>query len=127
MGYLGSVPVGGRYQTGYAKDKYMLIRFGSYTTRNVFNDRMESALFRMEQSNMDMGVFQQTRIVNGIYTRNLLEYNVLVTNDLRQCHGGVSVFYHEYPYFQVDYLHQFTPKLVISKLELRGRWGYVVK
>ena len=45
------------------------IRFGTYNTRNVQNRVLESALRGMSQANMDLGVFQETKLIKRIYTR----------------------------------------------------------
>ena len=61
-----------------------MIRFGSHHIRNGRNGRLESALSGMAQSNMDLGLFQETNIGRGIYTRGLDRYSVIVTNALSQ-------------------------------------------
>ena len=45
------------------------IRFGTYNIRNGRNGGMDSALRGMSQANMDLGIFQETKYTDGIYTR----------------------------------------------------------
>ena len=45
------------------------IRFGTYNIRNGRMGGLESALRGMSQANMDLGVLQETKITNGVYTR----------------------------------------------------------
>ena len=43
-----------------------LIRFETYNIRNGWNGGLESALRRMPQTNMDLGVFQETKLTKSI-------------------------------------------------------------
>ena len=45
------------------------IKFGTYNIRNGRNGGLETALRGMEQANLDMGILQETKITNGVYTR----------------------------------------------------------
>ena len=47
----------------------VLSRFGTYNIRNGRNRGLESALRGMSQDNMDLGIFQETKVTDGIYTR----------------------------------------------------------
>ena len=51
---------------------------------------MESALRGMAQANMDLGIFQETKCTEGIYTRESAGYRVLAT-----------LFYRPSPLFEV--------------------------
>ena len=69
------------------------IRFGTY---NIFNGRkggLETALSGMSQANTDLGIFQETKLTDGIYTRGLAGYSVIVTDALSRHRGGVALFY----------------------------------
>ena len=44
------------------------IKFGTYNIRNGRNGGLESALRVMAQANIDLGVFQETKCTDGIYT-----------------------------------------------------------
>ena len=45
------------------------IKFGTYNIRNRRNWGLESALRGMAQANIDLGVFQETKCTDGVYTR----------------------------------------------------------
>ena len=45
------------------------IRFGTYNNRNGRNGGLESTLRGMSQANMYLGIFQETKFTDGIYTR----------------------------------------------------------
>ena len=49
----------------------MPIRFGTYNIRNGRNGGLESAIWGVAQANMDLGIFQETKCTEGIYTREL--------------------------------------------------------
>ena len=46
----------------------MPIKFGTYNIRNGRNRGLEAALRGMAQANIDMGVFQETKCTDGVYT-----------------------------------------------------------
>ena len=46
---------------------------------NVWNDVLESTLRGMCQANMDVGVFQKTKLTDGIFTRGLADNRIIAT------------------------------------------------
>ena len=56
------------------------IRFVTYNIRNGRNRGLESALREMSQANMDLGIFQETKVTDGIYTCGLAGYSVVATD-----------------------------------------------
>ena len=58
----------------------MPIRFVTYNIRNGRNRGLESALREMSQANMDLGIFQETKVTDGIYTCGLAGYSVVATD-----------------------------------------------
>ena len=65
------------------------------------------ALRGVYQYNMDLGILQETKLANGVYTCGSAGYSAVATNTpIRHC-GGVAVFYQPSPYFVVDVVHQF--------------------
>ena len=56
------------------------IKFGTYNIRNGRNGGLESALQGMAQDNIDLGVFQETKCTDGIYTRKSAGYGVVATD-----------------------------------------------
>ena len=60
------------------------------------------ALRGMSQANMDLGIFQETKVTYGIYTRGSVGY-ILVTIDVpSRHHSGVAVFHRPAPHFAVE-------------------------
>ena len=64
------------------------IRFGTYNIRNGRRGGLESTLRRMSQANMDLGILQETKIMNGIYTRGSAGYTVIATDAPSRHRGG---------------------------------------
>ena len=58
----------------------MPIRFGTYNIRNGCNGGLEAALREMSQANMDLGILQETKLTDRIYTRRLAGYSVVATD-----------------------------------------------
>ena len=56
------------------------IKFGTYNIRNGRNGGLKSALRGMAQANIDLGVFQETKCTDGIYTRESAGYRVVATD-----------------------------------------------
>ena len=44
------------------------IKFGTYNIRNGQNGGLEAALRGMEQANLYMGILQETKLTDGVYT-----------------------------------------------------------
>ena len=63
---------------------------------------MESALRGMSQANIDLGVFQETKCTDGIYTRESAGYRVVATDAPSRHRGGVALFYMPLPLFTVE-------------------------
>ena len=58
----------------------MPIIFGTYKIMNGRNKGLESALQGMAQANIDLGIFQETKCTDGVYTRELAGYRVVATD-----------------------------------------------
>ena len=71
----------------------MPIRFSTYNIRNRRNGGLESALRGMDKANMDLGIFQEKKYTELIYTRELSGFRVVATDALSRHRGGVALFY----------------------------------
>ena len=71
----------------------MPIKFGTYNIRNGRNGGLESALRGMEQANMDLGIMQETKITDGVYTRASAGYRIVATDAPSRHHGRIAMFY----------------------------------
>ena len=69
------------------------ITFGTYNIRNGRNGGLKSALRGVAQANIDLGVFQETKCTDGIYTRKSAGYRVVATDAPSRHRGGVALFY----------------------------------
>ena len=88
--------------TGSSTRGRVPIRFRTY---NIFNERnrgLELALRGVSQANMDLGIFKETKVTDGIYTRGSAGYCIVATDaSFRHC-GRMAVFYQPAPYFAVE-------------------------
>ena len=98
--------------TGQPTSGTVPIRFGTYNIRNGRNSGLESALRGMSQANMDLGIFQETKLTDGIYTRRLGGYSVVATDTPSQHRGGVAIFHWLVPHFAVEAVQQFGPNVI---------------
>ena len=83
---------GGLYREGQGarQEAVDTIRFGPYNILNGRDGGLNSALRGMSQANMDIVVFQETKVMGGIYTRELVGYRIVVTAVLIPHRGGVA-------------------------------------
>ena len=65
---------------------------------------------------MDLGIFQETKCTEGLYTRESAGYIFVATDAPSQHRGGVAVFYRPPPLFAVEAVRQFGPDVVGSEL-----------
>ena len=66
--------------TGDSTKEEVPIRFGTYNIRDGRNRGLDSALRVMSQPNMDLGIFQEKKCTDGIYTRESAGYRVVATD-----------------------------------------------
>ena len=80
----------------------VLIRFGTYNIRNDRKGGLEAAPRGMSQANMDLGILQETKLTDGIYTCRSDGYSVIATYAPSRHRGGVALFYRSKPHFVVE-------------------------
>ena len=80
----------------------------------------------MAQANTNLGIFQETKGTNRIYTRELDGYSVVATDSPSRHRGGVAVFYRPSPLFAVEAVRQFGPNVVGCQLATRARRWYII-
>ena len=97
--------------TGKSTRGAVPIRFGTHNIRNCLNGGMESAVRGMSQAIMDLGIFQETKVTDGIYTRGSAGYSVVATDAPSRHRGGVAVFCRPAPHFAVEAVHKFGPNV----------------
>ena len=104
----------------------MPIRFSTYNIRNGRNGGLESAIWGMAQANMDLGIFQETKCTDGIYTRESAGYSVVTMDAPSRHRVGVAVFYRPSPPFVVEDVRQFCPIVVGFQLATGARQWYII-
>ena len=88
------------------------IGFGTYNIRNSHNRILESVLRGMSQANMDLGIFQETKVTDCIFTHGSAEYSVVAADLTSRHRGVVAVFHRPVPHFAVEAVQQFGPNVV---------------
>ena len=104
----------------------MPIRFGTYNIRDGRNGRLGAALRGVSQANMDLGILQETKLTDGIYTRGSTGYSVVATNAPSQHRGGVAIFYRPAPNLAVEAVRKFGPNVIGFQLATGARRWYIV-
>ena len=102
------------------------IRFGTYNIRNGRNGGLEAELRGMSQANMELGILQETKLTDGIYTRGSAGYSVVATDAPRRHRGGVAIFYRSTPHSAVEAVENFGPNVIGFQLVTGSRWWYIV-
>ena len=80
------------HSTGSSTSGKVPIIFGTYNIRNGQNGGLEEALRGVSQANMDLGILQETKLTDGIYTRGSTGYTVIATDAPSRHLGGVTLF-----------------------------------
>ena len=104
----------------------MPIKFGTYNIRNGRNGGLEAALRVMAQANMDLGVLQETKCTDGVYTRASAGYRVVTTDAPSRHRGGIAMFYREGAGFAVEEVRQYGPNVLIFEVVSGRRRWYIV-
>ena len=117
---------GTRRSTGSSTGEEVPIRFGTYNIRNGRNGGLESALRVMAQANIDLGILQETKCTEVIYTRESSGYSVVATDAPSRHRSGVAVFYRPSPLFAVEAVRQFGPNVVSFQLAMEARRWYII-
>ena len=102
------------------------MRFGTYNIRNGRKGGLETALRGMSQANMDLGILQETKITDVIYTRGSAGYSVIATDAPSLHRGGVKLFYRSEPHFVVEAVEKFGPNVMGFQLATGERRWYIV-
>ena len=102
------------------------IRFGTYNIRNGRNRGLEAALRGMSQANMDLGILQETKLTDGIYTRGSAGYSFIATDAPSRHRGGVTLFYCLEPHFVAEAVDKFGPNVIGFQLATGARRWYIM-
>jgi exonuclease III len=70
----------------------------------------------MNQMNVDIGILTETKLTNGIHTRQLSGYQVYATLARSHSQGGVALFFRDSPQWQVESIRLFGPNVISCQL-----------
>ena len=87
---------------------------------------MESALCGMLQTNIDLGVFQETKVTKGIFTQEYSGHRVVVLAAPVPQSGGVALFYRATDHFSVEALQIYVANAVSFHLDSGGQRWFIV-
>ena len=79
------------------------------------------ALRGMSQANIDLGVFQETKCTDGIYTRESDGYRVIATDAPSRHRGGVALFYRPSSLFAVEAVREYGQNALSFEVATGGR------
>ena len=82
---------------------------------------MELALRGISQANMDLGIFQETKCKDGIYTRESAGYRVVATDAPSRRRGGVALFYRPSPLFKVEAVREYRKNVLSFEVVMGAR------
>ena len=104
----------------------VLIKFGTDNIRNGRNGGLESALRGLAQANIDLGVFQETKCTDGIYTHKSVGYRVVATDAPSRHRGRVALFYRPSSLFAVKEVREYGPNVISFEVATGGRRWYII-
>ena len=103
-----------------------MIRFRVYNIRNVRNRGFESALRGISQTNMDLGVFQETKVTKVMYTRESSGYMVVATEATSAHSSAGAVFYIAADHFSMEALQTYGANFFRFHLALGEMQWFIV-
>ena len=97
----------------------------TYNVRCGRNAGLESALRAMAATGVDLGIFTETKITDGVYTRFSSGYNVTASNAVSACQGGIALFWRENELYEVEEVATRGPNVLTFEL-VTGQMRYFV-
>ena len=70
---------------------------------------------------MDLGIFQEAKLMDGIYTHGSARYSVVTTYTPIQHISGVVIFHRPAPHFTVEAVQKFGPNVIGFQLAMGER------
>ena len=74
---------------------------------------------------MDLGILQETKLTDRIYTRGSAGYSVVATDPLSLHRRGVSIFHWPAPHFAVEVVKKFGSNIIGFQLATGERRWYI--
>ena len=81
----------------------------------------------MSQANMDLGIFQEMKCTDGIYTRKSAGYRVVATDAPSRHRGGVALFYRPLPLFEVEAVREYGINFLRFEVATGARRWYIIR
>ena len=75
---------------------------------------------------MDLDIFQERKLTDGIYTRGSAGYNVVAMDAPSRHCGRVAKFHRPAPHFAAEAVQQFGPNVIGFQLATGARKWYIV-
>ena len=75
---------------------------------------------------MDLGILQETKLIDGIYTCGSSGDSVVATNAPSRHRDGVAIFYRSTPHFAVKAVENFGPNNIRFQIMTGARRWYIV-
>ena len=75
---------------------------------------------------MELGIFQEMKCTDGIYTRESAGYHVVATDAPSRHRGGVALFYRPSPLFEVEAVWEYRPNVLSSKVATGAQRWYII-
>ena len=97
-----------------------------YNIRNGRNRVLESALHGMSQANMDLGVFQETKLTKRIYMCESSGYRVAATEAPSAHSGGIAVFYRASEHLSLEALQTYGDNVFRFHLKSGNRRWFIL-
>ena len=114
------------HSTGRPTSGKVPIRFGTYNICNGQKGGLEAALWRMSQAIMDLGILEDTKLTDDIYTRGSAGNNVIALDAPNRHRGGIAIFYRSAPHFVVEAVAKIGPNVIGFQLVTGERRWYIV-
>jgi hypothetical protein len=102
------------------------ITVASYNIRSGCNGGLESALRAMEAMGVDIGIFQETKITGGIYTRSSSGYSVVASDAPSAHQGGIALFWRPNKSYEVEDWRVRSPNVLSFVIVTGGQRFYAV-
>ena len=88
----------------------------TYNVRCGRNAGLESALRAMAATGVDLGIFTETKITDGVYTRFSSGYNVTASNAVSASQGGIALFWRDNEIYEVEEVATRGPNVLTFEL-----------
>jgi exonuclease III len=103
--------------------KHPSMKICTFNIMHGGNARLEAALRSMSQMNMDLGVFTETKLVDGHHTTSCEGFEVITTKAKSKHQGGVAIFHKQSRHWHIEGTKTFGPNVIQTELVSgKSRW-----